>query len=377
MSEARSERKRQDERWMARALELAQSAKRRTSPNPMVGAVVVQNGRAVGEGCHQGPGHPHAEAEALKQAQGRADGAALYVNLEPCAHEGRTPPCADLLVKRGVARVVSAIEDPDERVSGRGHARLRAAGIQVEIGLMAEEARRLNAPYLKWKRRGVPFVTLKMAMSLDGKTATGAGESKWITSEAARLDGRRLRVSHDAILIGVGSALADDPRLTARLPDSVPDQDPLRVVADTHARVPPTARMFQNRSAKTIVAVGETAPVSRVRALESAGAEAWRLPLLEGRVCLESLLRRLGGAGALSVLAEGGSRMHGSLVRCRLADRVAAYIAPIIIGGEGLPAVGDALCARLSDALRIREWTAQPIPPDIRIDGYIEEADSV
>ncbi|MDE0019964.1 MAG: bifunctional diaminohydroxyphosphoribosylaminopyrimidine deaminase/5-amino-6-(5-phosphoribosylamino)uracil reductase RibD [Candidatus Poribacteria bacterium] len=376
MSEARSERKRQDEQWMARALELAQSAKRRTSPNPMVGAVVVQNGRAVGEGCHQGPGHPHAEAEALKQAQGRADGAALYVNLEPCAHEGRTPPCADLLVKRGVARVVSAIEDPDERVSGRGHARLRAAGIQVEIGLMAEEARRLNAPYLKWKRRGVPFVTLKMAMSLDGKTATGAGESKWITSEAARLDGRRLRVSHDAILIGVGSALADDPRLTARLPDSGADQDPLRVVADTHARVPPTARMFQNRSAKTIVAVGETTPVSRVRALESAGAEAWRLPLLEGRVCLESLLRRLGGAGALSVLAEGGSRMHGSLVRSRLADRVAAYIAPIIIGGEGLPAVGDALCARLSDALRIREWTAQPIPPDIRIDGYIEEADS-
>ena len=187
------------------------------------------------------------EAEALKQAQEKADGAALYVNLEPCAHEGRTPPCADQLVECGVARVVSAIEDPDERVSGRGHARLRAAGVQVEVGLMAEEARRLNAPYLKWKRRSVPFVTLKMAMSLDGKTATGTGESKWITSEAARLDGRRLRVSHDAILIGVGTALADDPHLTARLPDSGADQDPLRVVADTHARLPPTARMFQNR----------------------------------------------------------------------------------------------------------------------------------
>lgn len=376
MSEARSERKQQDERWMARALELAQSAARRTSPNPMVGAVVVQNGRAVGEGRHEGPGRPHAEAAALKQAQGRADGAALYVNLEPCAHEGRTPPCADLLIKCGVARVVSAIEDPDERVSGRGHARLRAAGIQVEVGLMAKEARRLNAPYLKWKRRGVPFVTLKTAMSLDGKTATGAGESKWITSEAARLDGRRLRASHDAVLIGVGTALADDPRLTARLPDSGAPQDPLRVVADTHARTPPTARMFQNRSAKTILAVGETAPVDRVRALESAGAEAWRLPLFERRVCLESLLRRLGGAGAMSVLAEGGSRMHGSLVRCRLVDRIAAYIAPIVIGGEGQSAVGDALCARLSDALRIREWTTRSIPPDICIDGYVEEAGS-
>ena len=356
-------------RWMRRALSLAEESAR-FAAHPRVGAVLVKDGRAVGEGCYRGPGHPHAEAEALERAGESARGAVLYVNLEPCAHEGRTPPCAELLIARGVSRVASALEDPDERVSGRGHARLREAGVAVETGMLAEKASRLNAPYLKWKREGLPFAAAKIAMSLDGRTALASGESKWITSEAARLDGRRLRSRHDALLIGVGTALADDPRLTCRLPaEEGPYCDPVRVVADTHARVRPTARLLRE-AGRAVLAVGEAAPASRTDALERAGAEVWRLPLSEGRVCLRALLRRLGEKGLLAVLAEGGSSLLGSLVRGGFADQVTAYIAPLIIGGDGLPAVGALGLSSLSEALRIESWEARSIPPDIRIDGY-------
>ena len=361
-----------DERWMTRALELAQVANGHTSPNPSVGVVVVRNGVCVGAGHHARAGEPHAEVFALREAGGRARGATLYTTLEPCSHTGRTPPCADLIVRNEVARVVSAMQDPDPRVAGRGHERLRAAGVVVDVGIRERVARRTHAAYIRWKTTGLPFVTMKVAMSLDGKTATTTGESQWITSEPARVEGHRLRDRHDAILVGVRTVLADDPALTTRLPEGG-GRDPARIVLDTHARTPMTARIFaQLDSAPTIVVTGETADPARVSALRDAGASVWRVPADDGGLEVGHVLSRCGEDGILSLLLEGGSRVRGSFVRARLVDRVVAFVAPKILGGhDATPAVAGPGFERLADGLELTRWTTRVCGADVVLDGLV------
>jgi len=360
-----------DTRWMRRALEIAETASGRTSPNPLVGAVVVRNGVCVGEGFHPQAGEPHAEILALRDAGEAAKGATLYVTLEPCCHYGRTPPCTEAIIEGGIRRVVSAIEDPDPRVAGRGHQRLREAGIHVDVGTLAAEARRLNAPYLKWKTTGIPFVTLKIAMSLDGKVATRLGESQWITGETSRLDGHRLRNRSDAVLVGVGTVLADDPLLTTRLPEA--SRDPLRVVLDTEARTPPTARLVNVPSnAKTLLFVAEDADDSRANALAARGVEVVRVPRATIGVDLNAVLKRLGERDILSVLVEGGPTVHGSFAHARLVDRVIAYVAPLLIGGRDAPsAVGGTGFATLADGLHLEWQSVCPLPPDVRMEADV------
>lgn len=358
-----------DAHWMARALRLAARGRGTTRPNPMVGAVVVRNGRVVGEGWHRRPGEPHAEIHALRAAGAAARGATVYVNLEPCAHHGRTPPCADALIAAGVARVVAACVDPDPRVSGKGIAALKAAGIDVEVGVLAERACRLNEAYLKWTRTGLPFVSLKTAMSLDGKIATGSGESRWITGERARTVVHRLRARHDAVLVGVGTVLADDPQLTARLAGA---RQPLRVVADSRGRTPATARIMQTGDRPPVIAVTRLAPAARRERLAKAGAEVWVVPHSRGRLRLERLAARLAGIGMQSVLLEGGGTIAASALAAGLVDRVYFFVAPKLIGGREAPTpVEGEGVRRLADAWRIAGLSVRRVGEDLMIVGDV------
>ncbi len=347
---------------MERALELAAIADYRTSPNPMVGAVVLDAaGEIAGDGFHEAAGSPHAEALALASAGPKASGGTLYVTLEPCTHHGRTPPCAEAVIAAGVRRVVVAMRDPDSRVSGRGVARLREAGIEVAEGPGEEAARRLNEFYVTQRTTGRPFVTLKWAMSLDGKIATSIGESRWISGEESRRHAHLLRHRHDAILVGVNTVLEDDPQLTSRLEDLRDPRQPLRVVADSMLRTPPDAKVLP-----ALIVAAEEAPDDRREALEQAGAEVVR-----SGTAPEPLLDLLGSRGVLSLLVEGGARTHWSFVQRGLADRVTAYVAPIIIGGEDAPGpVGGTGFTGLKDALRLDDPRVTRLGND-----YLIEAD--
>jgi diaminohydroxyphosphoribosylaminopyrimidine deaminase/5-amino-6-(5-phosphoribosylamino)uracil reductase len=372
-----------DEGWMARAVALAEGGRGRTSPNPMVGAVLVRDGRVVGEGFHQAAGLAHAEAVALAAAGAAAAGATCYATLEPCAHHGRTPPCADALVAAGVARVVTAMADPDPRVAGAGLARLRAAGVAVEVGPGAAAAGEQNAAYLTHRRLGRPRVTLKAAASLDGKVAAPDGTSQWITGPAARADAHRLRDEADAVLVGAGTALADDPRLTARLP-GVDGRQPLRVLADAAGRVGTGGHLFDGE-APTLVATTPSAPAAAVEAWAAAGAEvlicaaapvtvrggsggALPAPPDSRGVDLEDLARRLGERGVLELLVEGGPRLQASLWAAGLADRLVWYLAPLAIGGDRAPGLlGGAGAATLAGARRLRLASVDRLGDDLRV----------
>ncbi|HUX02299.1 MAG TPA: bifunctional diaminohydroxyphosphoribosylaminopyrimidine deaminase/5-amino-6-(5-phosphoribosylamino)uracil reductase RibD, partial [Phycisphaerae bacterium] len=292
-----------DTRWMRRALRLARRGQGRTSPNPMVGAVIVKSGQLIGEGHHKQVGGPHAEIRALRDAGEKARGATMYVSLEPCSHHGRTPPCTDALIQAGLARVIAAVEDPNPQVSGNGIRKLQEAGIEVQVGLLADAARRLNAPYFKHTTTGLPLVSLKAAMSLDGKIATSTGESRWITGDKARALGHRLRAIHDAVLAGVGTVLADDPQLTVR---NARGRTPLRVIVDSRARTPADAALLTADAIPPIIAVTHEAPRKRLEALRKAGAEIWEMPSLGGFVDLRALMKRLGERQVQSVLVESG-----------------------------------------------------------------------
>jgi diaminohydroxyphosphoribosylaminopyrimidine deaminase / 5-amino-6-(5-phosphoribosylamino)uracil reductase len=355
-----------DEGWMARAVGLAEGGRGRTSPNPMVGAVLVRDGRVVGEGFHRAAGRPHAEADALAAAGAAAAGATCYVTLEPCAHHGRTPPCADALVAAGVARVVAAMADPDPRVAGAGLARLRAAGVQVEVGPGAERAAEQNAAYLTHRRLGRPRVTLKAAASLDGKVAAPDGTSQWITGPAARADAHRLRAEADAVLVGAGTALADDPRLTARLP-GFDGRQPLRVLADAAGRVGTGGHLFDDE-APTLVATTPTAPAAAVDAWKAAGAEVLLCKAAPAGVDLDDLARALGERGVLELLVEGGPRLQASLWAAGLADRLVWYLAPLAIGGDRAPGLlGGAGAATLAGARRLRLTSVDRLGEDLRV----------
>jgi diaminohydroxyphosphoribosylaminopyrimidine deaminase/5-amino-6-(5-phosphoribosylamino)uracil reductase len=349
--------------WAARALELALQADYRTSPNPMVGAVVVDSaGNLAGEGYHRRAGEPHAEQVALDMAGDQARGGTLYVNLEPCSHLHRTPSCADAIILADLKRVVISMSDPDERVRGAGIAKLRAAGIETVEGLHQERALRLNEFYIKHRLTGRPFVSAKFAMSLDGKIATRAGESRWITSEEARLHGHRLRHIHDAILIGVNTVISDDPELTARMGGEDARQ-PLRVIVDSQLRIRTSAR-----------AVGPNTLIATTRSGRMGAAEVLRLPAgADGRVALPLLLDELGKRGILSLLVEGGSEVHASFFANGLVDKVHAYVAPRLIGGREAPGpLGGAGVERLVDAIPLREMDATRVGTDLLITGYVD-----
>src|SRR5487761_1439988 len=352
-----------DLHWSARALELALRADYRTSPNPMVGAVILgHSGTLAGEGYHHGAGELHAEQEALTEAGDRALGGTLYVNLEPCAVP-RTPSCADAIIDAGLKRVVISMLDPDERVRGAGIDKLRAAGIETVVGPHEEQALRLNEFYVKHRMTGRPFVSAKFAMSLDGKIATHTGESRWITSDEARLHGHRLRHIHDAILVGVNTVIVDDPELTTRLEGATTARQPLRVVLDSQLRLRMSAKV-----------VGPNTLIATTRAGRMGLAEVVKfLAMPDGRVALQPLLDELGQRGILSLLVEGGGTVHASFVSEGLVDKVYAYVAPTLIGGREAPsALGGSGVEHLAEAVRLRELDATKLGDDLLITGYVD-----
>jgi len=356
-----------DRRHLARCLELADRHRGRTAPNPLVGCVIVdRRGQVIAEGAHAAAGKRHAEIVALDQLDGVARGATLYVNLEPCNHHGRTPPCAPAVRASGVARVVIGMPDPFPGHGG-GVTLLRRAGIAVTTGVLREACERHNVGWLTLAREGRPAFTLKAAVTLDGKIATVTGQSKWITGEAARADVMRLRDQHDAVLVGIGTVLADDPWLTARLPRA---RDPVRIVVDSKLRTPPAAHLLpKRRGPRTIIACGEDAPARHERPLLAKGAEVWRLPThRNGRVDLWPLARRLGEAGFTSVLVEGGGEIHEAFLRLRYADELVIYVAPKVVGGPAKSWVGGQGLASLQSAYRFElDPDVEKLGDDLRL----------
>jgi diaminohydroxyphosphoribosylaminopyrimidine deaminase/5-amino-6-(5-phosphoribosylamino)uracil reductase len=350
---------------MRAALALAMRGLGNTWPNPAVGCVVVRDGQVIGRGWTAPGGRPHAETEALKRAGHAARGATAYVTLEPCCHWGRTPPCTDALIAAGVARVVVALRDPDPRVDGVGLRRLREAGIEVVEGLLEDEARLLNAGFIKRLSLGLPTVTLKLASSLDGRIATATGESQWITGPAARRVAHALRGQHDAVLVGSETALADDPDLTCRLPGYAP-LGTVRVVADTRLRLPTTARMLRSAAQAPVWLATRTGhPPEALEALRQAGADPVELPLAEdGRLDPAALLRALAARGITRLLVEGGAGLAASLLRAGLVDALAWFHAGLVIGGDGRAAVDAAGVAQLAAAPHFTVMTAGEVGPD-------------
>ena len=359
-----------DEAHMRRALALAAEGLGRTSPNPTVGCVIVRGGHVVGEGRTAPPGGPHAEVVALRQAGEAARGATAYTTLEPCDHTGRTGPCSLALIEAGVAEVVFALADPNPLAAG-GAARLRAAGVDVRGGVLADEARALVRPWLHAVEGSpLPWVTAKFAASLDGRTATRSGASKWITGRAARARGHALRQRSDAVLVGVGTVLADDPALDPR-PESVAPAPGLKVVLDTHLRTPPEARLLTSPG-PVLIACGEDASEAKKAALRAAGAEILDAPLNEGRVDLGAVLLALRERDCLSVMIEGGAGVLGSAFDAGLVDEVWAFLAPLVIGGGQMAVAGDGP-ARLEDAFRLHDVETESLGPDILVRGLTTE----
>ena len=388
---------------MRLALKLAARGRGATRPNPMVGAVVVCNGRIVGRGFHRGAGQSHAEVLALRQAGRRAAGATLYVTLEPCAHFGRTPPCVEAICAAGIRRLVAAMIDPNPRNRGRGLRELKRHGIRTTVGVLESQARQLNEVFVTWMTRNRPFVTVKVAQSIDGKIATRTGNSRWISGPVAREWVHRLRAQVDAILVGVGTVLKDDPRLTARIPFVVLRRrrtrpwrgqthheqgkpftlslskgeqgslkQPVRVILDTYLRTPSTARIFSSRT-PVLIAAGKAAPRKQEERLRRTGAEILRLPQQDGRVDLKALLKELARREISHLLVEGGGEVIASAFSARAVDRVHCLIAPKVIGGRQAPtAVEGRGFASLDQAIPLTPLRFRRLGPDLLVtaDGH-------
>ncbi len=354
---------------MRRALALAEQGRGAVEPNPLVGAVVVRDDVCVGEGWHQRFGGPHAEVHALAAAGEAARGATLYVTLEPCCHYGKTPPCTDAILRAGIARVVAAMADPFPEVAGKGAELLRQAGVTVEIGLCEAEARRLNAPYLKLLSHGRPYVHAKWAMTLDGKIATRTGDSKWISNEASRRRVHELRGRMDAIIVGIGTVLADDPLLTARPPGP---RTAARIVLDSHVLLPLTSQLVRTaREVPVIIVATKETPETRANALRSLGCEVLPLALDGARPALVSLLDELGRRRMTNVLVEGGSQVLGSFRDAGEIDEVHAFIAPKLAGGTAaLPAMAGRGCETIAQALPLWQWYVETIESDLYVHGW-------
>ena len=358
------------QQYMQQALQIAAYAAGRTSPNPLVGAVIVKDGRVVGQGWHRKAGTEHAEIHALRQAGELAAGATIYVTLEPCSHYGRTGPCSKALIDARIKRVVIAMLDPNPLVAGKGVAMLKAAGIEVETGLLQEQAERLNEVFLKWIMTKMPFAVMKTAMTLDGKIATAAGNSKWISNEVSRRRVHELRDVYDGILVGIGTVLADDPALTTRL-DSPSGKNPLRIVVDSRARTPLTAKVVTDGQAETLIAVTAAAEAAKVEALRQAGVEV--LVVNDGQqVDLKQLFCLLGERGVCSIFVEGGARINYSLLKAGLVDKVYTFIAPKMVGGSSAPGpVGGDGVETLDQAFLLENVETELLAGDILVSGYI------
>ena len=350
---------------MRAALGLARRGLGTVWPNPSVGCVLVKDGHVVGRGWTQRGGRPHGETEALRRAGAAANGATAYVTLEPCSHWGKTPPCADALIAAGLRRVVVALEDPDPRVAGAGIEALRKAGLAVETGLCAAEAAELNAGFLQRVRSGRPLVTLKLATSLDGRIATAAGESRWITGPPARERAHLLRATHDAILVGTDTVLADDPELTCRLP-GLADRSPVRIVLDRQLRIPPNARIFvEARQVPTWLVTLRSADPARLKLLRDAGVEVIAAePHATGTIDLAAALGLLGTRGLTRLLVEGGGRLAAALLRAQLVDRLVWFHAPMLLGREGIPAVAALDIGALADMPRFERVSSEIVGED-------------
>ena len=354
---------------MQRALTLATRGLESTDPNPRTGCVIAQRGRIVGEGWHERAGEAHAEVVALRAAGSQAAGATVYATLEPCSHYGRTPPCVEALIAARVARVVYAIDDPNPLVNGKGAAALRAAGITVEAGLLQQEAAELNSGFIKRMQHGRPLVRLKLAMSLDGRTALASGASQWISGEASRQDVQHWRARSSAVLTGIGTVLADDPRLDVRLPPEPgrTRRQPLRVILDTQLRTPPAAQLF-NLDSEVLVLTGNESPEDpRALALAGRGARIESLPLAEGRLALPAVIDRLGELELNEVLVEAGATLAGELLREGLVDELLLYVAPLLLGPDARALVALPPLHELAEALSYVLLETTQLGDDLRL----------
>ena len=350
-----------DHRYMSHALQLAQKGLYTTDPNPRVGCVIVKGSEVVGEGWHERSGEPHAEVHALQQAGDKAAGATVYVTLEPCCHQGKTPPCSDSLVAANVSRVVVGMEDPHFRVAGQGLQQLREAGIEVEVGVLEAQVRELNPGFIKRMQTGRPYVRNKLAMSLDGRTAMASGESKWITSDAARQDVQRLRARSSAIVTGVGTVLADDPGMTVRLDET--ERQPLRVVLDTHLSMPTNAKMLQ-QAGRTLVMTCSEDEAAR-ETLQQTGAEVISMPVHNNTVDMQAVLDTLGEMEINEVLLETGATLSGAMLKAGLIDELVIYMAPVLMGDNarglfrlpGLDSMDQKINLNISDIRAVgQDW---------------------
>ncbi len=363
-----------DRQFMRLALREARKGLGRTSPNPCVGAVVVRNGKVVAQGFHRRAGTPHAEVNALEAAGEAARGATLYVTLEPCNHHGRTPPCTEKILACGIRRVVVGMDDPNPLVKGGGNAFLADRGLEVISGVLAAECRALNRPFIKHVSTGIPWVVMKAGMSMDGRIATGNGHSKWITGPAARARAHLWRDRVDAILVGIETALADDPALTTRRRDGR-GKDPVRVVLDSTLRLPPTAGMLRRpSSAPTRIFCGPGADSERRRSLAAAGAVITEVPLDSlGGLDLTKILAILGGELVTSLLVEGGGRVHAAFLRHGLYDQACLFVAPLFLGADGLPAVGALGLSRVEEGKRFTLTRVARLGGDLFLEGLFGE----
>jgi diaminohydroxyphosphoribosylaminopyrimidine deaminase/5-amino-6-(5-phosphoribosylamino)uracil reductase len=360
---------RDDEYWMKRVLRLAEKGRGRTSPNPMVGAVIVKKGEVVGEGYHAKAGTDHAEIVAIKQAREAARGATLYLNLEPCTHYGRTPPCAPAVIEAKVKRAVIGMEDPNPLVRGRGLKSLKRAGLDVEVGVLEKECRRLNEAYCKYILKKEPFVILKVAATLDGKIATKEGDSKWISGETSRNFVHRIRNQVDGVVIGIGTVLKDDPQLTTRIKNG---RDPYRVILDSRLRIPEEAKVIGISPSKAIIATTELADKDKIESLEKKGVRILIIDSKKGRVDLETCLYKLGEMGMMNLLVEGGSQINGSFLDEGLIDKILLFFSPKLIGDrEALGIFGGSGKATLKEAIPLNKLRVRRMGEDILIEGYV------
>jgi len=357
---------------MARALELAEAGRGYTSPNPLVGAVIVKNGRVIAEGFHRKFGGAHAEVEALERAGEEARGSTMYVTLEPCCHHGKTPPCSRAVIEAGIDKVVMAMEDPHPLVAGKGRAELEKAGIEVESGILAERARKLNESFIKFVTTGLPFFTAKAAMTLDGKIATHTGDSRWITGEQARAHVHWLRAGVDAVMVGSGTVEIDDPMLTTRMAEGE-GRDAVRIIVDGDAKLSPEHKVFNLESdAGTIVAVKTTAPSNRKSTLLDAGAELIEIEPKDQKIDLPLLALELGKRDIANVMIEGGGGLLAAAFEAGMIDKALFFVAPKIFGGKDAPTPVEGQGAdKIADAIILTNVSTRQIGDDILIEGYV------
>jgi diaminohydroxyphosphoribosylaminopyrimidine deaminase/5-amino-6-(5-phosphoribosylamino)uracil reductase len=364
-----------DEKWMKRALQHAEKGRGKTSPNPMVGAILVKEGKVMGEGYHVKAGGDHAEIIAIKQAGDEARGATLYINLEPCTHYGKTPPCAPAVIRAGVKRVVIGMADPNPLVRNKGIENLKGAGLEVEVGIQEKECRRLNEAFCKYILKREPFIILKVAATLDGKIAARDGDSKWISGEASRRFVHRLRDQVDGVIVGIGTVLKDDPMLTARVRGG---RDPYRIILDSRLRIPERAKVTEISPSKTIIATTEAAPKDKIERLENKKVRVLVLDSKEGRINLKTCLSKLGEMEMMSLLVEGGSQVNGAFLDENLVDKLLLFLSPKLIGdSQALGIFGGKRVTNLKEAIVLREIRTKRIGEDILIEGYVKrETDS-